>query len=798
MGDVVHFADLHLVRKIASGGMGEVWEARQTGPRGFEKRLAVKKILPHLTEDEDFVNMFLDEGRLVAYLDHPNICQIFRMGSFEGIYYMEMEYVEGIVLTELLDKIARRGAFLPIEYCCQIVLGLCAGLDYAHARVDESGHSLGIVHRDVSPPNVMLTTEGYTKLLDFGIAKARSRLQRTQPGLLKGKLGYVSPEQVKGEQIDGRSDIFSIGVVLWEMLTCQRLFSSEDEFLTLHMIRGGQYKPPSMYRENIPPELEWIVMKALSVRPSERFQTCGEFEQAIEDFLFSYGVPAGNRRLARFVNHLMEGLFIERTTPIPFANRTSDVGTQEESKTTVLDAQPTGSLQEQEEHAPTTQPNTPKQPVYRILVADDESEIRDVIRLILTAGGFEVEMTKDGQEAVDAVRKQLFDVCILDLDMPRLDGRGALEQIRKLQPSLPCIIQTANNSFHMATEMGRRGAVTYLLKPARKKALLQAVQEALKHRPTGKDFEPVWMYDLPTPLAELRIRYREVPERLDAAKKKHAMLAAQFELLVSWIGALSLACYHQDRAFCAQTNQLFVQNAQTIHPGLWLELFESVHKAYRRSGKFFAFRPIQDLFLPENWEDEASRQILRSMMECITPLLSEPMTEPGPLAWDAILVLATYHREMWRHDVMLDDRDVMQRVEVLDACLTAFFERMYRMIDFNLVRVDGLTALSEGIQHDLTVFRGSTLERQTYTHLHMLDTSDFYMFDQAQNPWVKISPFLISSPCTSERCRHSSVAFPVQLDPSRELLYRCLSCGLLSRPSILVERSAQALFQLVS
>ncbi len=297
--------DLRLVKKIAAGGMAEVWEARKTGVEGFEKRVAVKVILPHLNENDEFIRMFLDEGRLAARLDHPNICQIIGLGEADGTYYMSMEFIDGIGLSALMKAASKRGVFVPFEHCCQLIIGACAGLDYAHSCTDNNGMPLNLVHRDISPQNIMITYNGGVKVVDFGIAKAASQVHHTRAGVLKGKYAYMSPEQATGKPLDRRSDVFALGIVLWELTTGNRLFRADNEIATLHKIIGGDYPPPSTYRDGYPPALELIVQKALATEREHRFQDCGEMQLALEDFLLRHGLAAGSKRLSHYVQRVM-------------------------------------------------------------------------------------------------------------------------------------------------------------------------------------------------------------------------------------------------------------------------------------------------------------------------------------------------------------------------------------------------------------------------------------------------------------------------------------------------------------
>ena len=301
------FGPYNLVKKMAAGGMAEVWEARKTGVEGFEKRVAVKLILPHHAENAEFVEMFLDEGRIAANLDHPNVCAILDLGEAEGTFYIAMEFIDGVVLSQIMKESARRSQFIPPEHCVQIIMGACGGLDYAHSRSDGKGSPLNLVHRDISPQNVMVSNDGNVKVVDFGIAKAANQLHETRAGVFKGKYAYMSPEQATGKKLDRRSDIFALGVVLWEMVTGRRLFKADNEIATLHKIIGGDYDRPSDHRPDLPPALEAIIMKALAQDAEDRFLDCGEMQLALEDFLLGHGMAAGPKRLGYYIRSLMSG-----------------------------------------------------------------------------------------------------------------------------------------------------------------------------------------------------------------------------------------------------------------------------------------------------------------------------------------------------------------------------------------------------------------------------------------------------------------------------------------------------------
>ncbi len=281
----IPFGDYTLLQRIAVGGMAEVWQARRRGVEGFQKTVAIKKILSHLTDSTDFVTMFIDEAKLAAQLNHNNIAQIYDLGKVGPDYYIAMEYVDGKDLRSILKAGREVGMPLPMGLALMIAARLARALDYAHRKRDFENRALGLVHRDVSPQNVLISYEGEIKLCDFGIAKAVVKASTTQMGALKGKLQYMSPEQAWGRPVDSRSDIFSLGAVLFEMLTESKLFAAETEVGVLDAVRDCRIQLPSELVPQIPPEVDRIVSKALTKRPEERYPTASELEQEIESVL---------------------------------------------------------------------------------------------------------------------------------------------------------------------------------------------------------------------------------------------------------------------------------------------------------------------------------------------------------------------------------------------------------------------------------------------------------------------------------------------------------------------------------
>lgn len=295
-----------LLRLISRGGMGEIYLARVRGAGGFEKKLVIKRILSYLVEEDEFVQKFIDEANIVKHLTHGNIVPVFDMGEADnGELYIAMEYVEGRDLRDVLKRARRENRPLPVGVALWIVAELCKGLGHAHRKTDADGRPLHIVHRDISPSNLLISREGEVKVADFGIAKARDRLSRSITGRLQGKFCYMSPEQASGKVVDARSDIFSTGVVLYELLTHRRPFESERDLETLDRVKTLDPPPPSHHRPELAPEVDAIVMKALTKDPDERYPQIDELERAIMGHLYG----SGDGVTSRDVVHALEVLF---------------------------------------------------------------------------------------------------------------------------------------------------------------------------------------------------------------------------------------------------------------------------------------------------------------------------------------------------------------------------------------------------------------------------------------------------------------------------------------------------------
>jgi serine/threonine protein kinase len=293
-----------LLQRIATGGMAEVYLARRAGPHGFQKVVAVKRILPQLAQDADFVAMFVDEARVCARLAHPNIVQVFDFGEHDGELYMAMEFVDGTTAARLVRAAASRNEEVPLEAALYIALSVLRGLDYAHNARDDEGKPLDLVHRDVSPGNVLIDRSGAVKLTDFGIARAAEIERRTDAGQLKGKLGYMSPEQVVGRELDARSDLFTVGIALAELVMLRPLFSGPSEIDVLMRIRDADLSVLDRAGSRVPDDVRTVLFRALARDRALRYPSAAAFAEGIEEILRRRRLQVGPAKLAAWVEKL--------------------------------------------------------------------------------------------------------------------------------------------------------------------------------------------------------------------------------------------------------------------------------------------------------------------------------------------------------------------------------------------------------------------------------------------------------------------------------------------------------------
>jgi serine/threonine protein kinase/Tfp pilus assembly protein PilF len=302
----IRFGKYLILDKIATGGMAEMYLAKMTSVEGFEKLVAIKKILPNLTQDKNLVKMFIDEAKLAAMLFHQNIVHIYDLGSIESAYFIAMEYIHGKDLRVLGRKAKERNLPLPLEYGLYITCRICSGLDYSHNLKDFQGNPLELIHRDISPQNILVTYQGEVKIVDFGIAKAAKKSSDTEEGLIKGKVSYMSPEQASGKSIDNRSDIFSTGILLYEMVTGKRMFEGSD-LKILERVRKADFEPAENLVPDLPREVGEILNRALAKGVTRRYKSCGEMLADLEACLTAFPVRPSAEGLSQY----MKALFAE-------------------------------------------------------------------------------------------------------------------------------------------------------------------------------------------------------------------------------------------------------------------------------------------------------------------------------------------------------------------------------------------------------------------------------------------------------------------------------------------------------
>jgi len=323
------YGNYFLLEKIAVGGMAELFKAQQRGVQGFQKIVAIKRILPHFSDNEDFVTMFIDEAKLAAQLTHPNIVQIFDLGKAGSSYYIAMEYVNGRDLRTLLRKVREFGIPVPEQVAAFVVMKVASALDYAHRKRGFDDRELKLVHRDISPQNIILSTDGAVKLVDFGIAKAASKASHTVAGALKGKLLYMSPEQATGQPLDNRSDLYSLGLVLFELLTGERCFQADSELGVLEKVRLGRISDLAALNPNVSKEMTAIVNRALQKGVDHRYPSARFMERDLRDYLQRLGTPLAEHDVAEYMHALLKGTreTLETLVTARFPVPTSQTGT---------------------------------------------------------------------------------------------------------------------------------------------------------------------------------------------------------------------------------------------------------------------------------------------------------------------------------------------------------------------------------------------------------------------------------------------------------------------------------------
>ncbi len=295
-----------LIEKLEAGGMAEVFLGEATSVQGFKKRVAIKRVLPHLSSHKNFIGMFLDEARLGARLSHANIVSVFDIGSSDNSFFIVMEFVDGTNLKKVMETLRVKRQSFPLKDAIYISMEACRGLSYAHELRDDDGNPMELVHRDVSPPNILISQRGEVKVTDFGLAKARTQLERTDPGVVKGKFSYLSPEAASGIPVTERADIFALGVCIWEMLAGRRLFLGETDYETVQAVARAEV--PSLVGEHpeVDEEFEAVLMRSLARNPDERFATAREFGDSLAGYLFHRQMKVTSWEIASLVKEALE------------------------------------------------------------------------------------------------------------------------------------------------------------------------------------------------------------------------------------------------------------------------------------------------------------------------------------------------------------------------------------------------------------------------------------------------------------------------------------------------------------
>lgn len=303
-----------VIEKLASGGMAEVFRAESAGIEGFKKKVAIKRVLPHLSKKQKFISMFLDEARLSASLSHSNVVQVFDIGMGDNTYFIVMEFVDGADLKAISDNLRKLRRDFPVPEAVYITTKICEGLAYAHELADNDGSPIGIVHRDMSPPNVLITRHGEVKIADFGLAKASNQLEKSEPGVIKGKFSYLAPEACTGQDLDARADIFAVGIILWELLAGRKLFQGESDYQTVQQVMQAKIPPLAQFNPGVPPELEKVLHRALARNLDDRYRSARDFGRDLLDFLFHHGQPVGAFAVEDLVVQTMQAK--EREKPV--------------------------------------------------------------------------------------------------------------------------------------------------------------------------------------------------------------------------------------------------------------------------------------------------------------------------------------------------------------------------------------------------------------------------------------------------------------------------------------------------
>ena len=447
-----------IVRTLSQGGMADLFLARVRTVVGMHRTMVVKRLRLKYAHDPEFAAMFIDEARIALALEHANIVRTYEVGTWEGALYIALEHLDGADLAELLAAVQAAGQQVGIDAALTIVRGVAAGLEHAHTRVDGEGRPLDIVHRDVSPGNVFVCTDGQVKLLDFGVGSYADRVSsRTPKGVVKGKFPYMSPEQCLGAEIGPRSDIFSLGVMLYELTTGRRPFRGLRAVDIVQKVIEAPIELPTRIVPGYPPELERVVLRALSKRAEDRHPSAELFGREIEEVARRAGLLLAPGLVARWARGVL-GAPAARERPMR-------LGSESEGEDTVA-------------LFPTS---VPSRPLHTVLVVDDEETVHRLLRPALA--GYHRIAAYSASQALDALAHSQVDLVLLDLNLPDRSGLDVLDEIRHSQGDVPVIVYTGQDDVASAVESMRRGATDFVVKNHEGYARLpRHIQRALTRR----------------------------------------------------------------------------------------------------------------------------------------------------------------------------------------------------------------------------------------------------------------------------------------------------------------------------
>jgi serine/threonine-protein kinase len=490
-----------VLTRLSVGGMAEIFLAADSVPGGQRRLVILKRILPQLREREEFVHMFMDEARISALLSHPNIAKVYELANEGQSLFIAMEFVAGQSLASILRRVHKLGRPVPVGFTALIGAQLCRALEAAHALKGPGGDATPVIHRDVSPTNVMVTYGGEVKVIDFGVAKAAGSLSRTMTGNIKGSRGYLSPEQARGAPLDARSDIFSAGIVMHELLTGHPLFLRDSELMTFRGILRDDIPSPLDANPMLPPKISEVVMKALQRHREHRFATAKEMEraitQALPGLMFTEAEGAALMR-ELFAAELRdtEALVAAEVSRRPLdsaAKRVGELGVPANQGTDVFGPVPTGVMRIVPAQVPASL-RPPEKPLPQpgreavvegatVLSVDDSEISRDFIEAHLESAGFPVLHCGSPEEALDFIVERVPDLILLDVVMPRMNGFQLCRKLRELcvaRPFLPIVFLTTASSFDMRLEALSAGGDDVIAKPYDPVQLVELVRAHLK------------------------------------------------------------------------------------------------------------------------------------------------------------------------------------------------------------------------------------------------------------------------------------------------------------------------------